>query len=236
MRSTLFRSLGLTVLTAGVMSAGSISLTGSTDTVSFNNKGAETITLGSDTCGSVLSVPCTFGGSQSLGAETLTWAFSTPNTNPSTITYDPFGGMTGPDGGTFTAGDGVDSFNGTYVLNSWNFDGVFIGDFQGIDLNGVIAVTGSTLSGDPFDAFFSLPGATSYDFVLDVGDCTKNSRTDGPTPTFCIQPTDPTAQFISLTLDPNVTTPEPGTLALMTLGLAAAFGARRRMKNAVSAR
>jgi hypothetical protein len=126
----------------------------------------------------------------------------------------------------------VDSFNGTYALESWNYDGVPDADgWDGIDLNGVITVTGSTLSGDPLDGFFSLPGATSYDFVLDVGDCTSGRKS-----TFCIQSTDPTAQFISLTLDPNITTPEPGTLALMTLGLAAAFGARRRMKNAVSAR
>ena len=226
MRTTLFCSLSLTLLTAGVMSAGSISLTGTTNTVAFNGH-LDTITLGSDNC---LSGTCTFGGNQTLGLGTLAWEFQSDD--PSTITYDPFGGVVGPTVGTFTAGDGVDSFNGTYALESWNYDGVPDADgWDGIDLNGVITVTGSTLSGDPLDGFFSLPGATSYNFVLDVGDCTSGRKS-----TFCIQSTDPTAQFISLTLDPNITTPEPGTLALMTLGLAAAFGARRRMKNAVSAR
>ena len=229
MRTT-FLALSLAVLTAGVMPAGSISLTGSTDTVSFNGH-LDTITLGSDNC---VSGTCTFGGNQTLGLGTLTWEFQSDD--PSTITYDIFGDVFGPTVGTFTAGDGVDSFNGTYLLNSWNFDGILIGDYEGIDLYGLITLTGSTLSGDALDAFFSLPGATSYDFVLDVGGCTKNSRNDGSTPTFCIQPTDPTAQFITLDLDPNITTPEPGTLALMTLGLLSAFGARRRLKKAVSAR
>ena len=257
-------TVSLFLLVAGVMAAGTISLTGSSDTVAFNGTlagFADTITLGSDTCLVTPGQPpspafCTFAGMQpESGGWSLGWQFTTPNTDPSTATFDPFGDLFGPTGGTFSANDGTGtSFGGTYVFSSWNYDGNFYGSddqYQGIDLNGLITVTSierpleivslcatSSADGcDPNEAAFlsdlSLPGATSYNFTLDVGNCHSGS---GDRVTACIQMADPMSNFISLTLTPNVATPEPATLALSAIGLLAALGARRRIKKGVAAR
>jgi len=229
LRTTIYTTL-LALAAAGAVPAGTIALSGSTDLVAFNGTDT-TITLGELSCSSPGVGTCTYTGSQSIGSGTLTWQFQTPNT-AANITWDYLGDLFGPTGGTFSASDGSDSLNGSYVLNSWAPDGILIGDYEGIDLDGTITVTGVTLNGgsDPnegaFESLLSVPATSSYSFVLDVGDCSARGRGE----TFCIVPTDPTAQFESLTLTAQGTAaPEPGTLGLMTVGLLAAFGVRRRM-------
>lgn len=228
MRTTIYTTL-LALAAAGAVPAGTIALSGSTDLVAFNGTDT-TITLG-ENCVTPVAGVCTYTGTQPIGAGTLTWQFQTPNT-ANNITWDYLGDLFGPSGGTFSASDGSDSLNGTYSLTSWAFDGILIGDYIGIDLMGSIAVTGVTLNGgsDPnegaFESLFSVPGTTSYGLVLDLGDCTAG----GSKETYCIQPTDPSGHFESLTLTAQGTpAPEPGTLGLMTVGLLAAFGVRRRM-------
>ena len=231
MRTTV-QSLGLALIAAGTLAAGTISLTGTDDVVAFNGV-LHTITLG-EACPTVATVStCILGGSQPLGTGILSWAFETPNT-PGNITFNGAGDVHGPTGGTFSATDGEDTLNGTYALSSWISDGVPDSHgYDGIDLSGSITVTGLTLEGneDPneaaFESLLSQPDASSYNFVLDIGDCT-----DGARYTACIQPLDPSAAFNSLTLQPNIVAPEPGTLALMAAGLLAMFGARHRVENA----
>jgi MYXO-CTERM domain-containing protein len=226
----------MTVLASGIMNAGTVGLTGSSDLVAFNGSGDPpdgTITMGSASCITPNTGTCTYGGSQSLGSGTLSWEFLTPNTNGN-ITYSPFSGtVDGPTGGTFSVNDGVDSFSGTYSFSQWTYDGTpdSSGD-DGIDLTGLITVTDLTLvgAGDPneaaFESFLSLPGATSYSFTLDVGDCTAGRRSEQ-----CIVPTDPSASFLSLNLIPQGT-PEPGTWGLSLAGVLAVAGLRRRLNRA----
>jgi len=224
---------------AGFLSAKTIStitLTGGSNLVAFNGS-LDTITLGWVGCGKPDTGTCTYGGSQSLSPGTLTWQFQTPNTSGN-ITYDDRGDVYGPTGGTFSASDGVDSVNGTYVFTGWTYDDTPYGSddqFLGIDLSGTITVTGVTLEGgsDPneaaFESFLDLPGATSYNYTLDVGDCTAGAVFGNKT-VACIQAIpDPTGYFNSLTLTPQSTTPEPGTLGLMAAGLLAAFAVRKKL-------
>jgi hypothetical protein len=240
--------LTIRLLLGSVLAAGTafaipfISLTGTTDLVAFNgNIGVDTITLGSqklpDGCTTAGVGTCTYSGMQSLATGTLTWTFYTPNTTGN-IVYGLFGGVTGPTGGTFTASDGIDSVSGDYILNSWDYDGNSYGadqQFQGIDLGGVITVTDTTLLGgsDPLESSFvsymELP-ASSYDFTLDVGNCTAGS---GNKTVACIAQTDPTAYFNSLDMTPiPASVPEPGTVGLAAAGLLAGIFALRRRRNA----
>lgn len=237
MRTYIHLSILLSIA-AGSLPAGTISLGGSSDLVAFNGK-AGTITLGSVGCSTPDTGTCTYQGSQSLGSGTLTWAFQTPNTTGN-ITFDGIGDVYGPTGGTFSARDGVDSLNGSYTFSSWNYDSTSYddGDFYGIDLNGTIIVTGLTLEGggDPnesaFESYLSVPGTASYSITLDVGDCTAN----GNKTVACIAVPDPTAYFNGLTLSPQGTVPEPGTLGLMAVGLLATFAAHRRIKKVTAGR
>ncbi len=153
----LFYSFTAVVLTGGLASAGSISLTGTEDLVAFNGTDF-VITLGENCPGGF----CTYAGSQPLGGGSLNWKFQTPD-NESTIWNDPFLlDVTGPTGGTFHADDPIDSFDGTYTMSSWNYDGVADSNgHQGIDLFGTIVVTAVSLTpGDPnnaaFQSFWSL--------------------------------------------------------------------------------
>jgi hypothetical protein len=226
---------------AGVALAGAsatrISLTGTTDTVAFNGS-LDTITLGSQGCSTPNIGNCTYSGTQPLGAGSLTWTFTTPNT-AGNITWNPVEfTLSGPAGGTFLASDGVDSLMGTYIFSTYNYDDTTFGsDFQfnGIDLNGTITVTGTTLAGgsDPnqgaFESFMDVPGAVSYAFTLDVTDCTDGSKAAA-----CILTPDPTAQFNSLDLTPTVgttTTPEPGAFGMMAAGLLCGAVALRRKRD-----
>lgn len=222
----------LTTFASGLMSASVIWLTGSNDLVAFDGT-ADTIIMGSASCTVPDTGTCTYGGSQPLGPGTLSWEFQTPNTNGN-ITYSPASGsVDGPAGGTFSVSDGVDSFSGTYSLSQWTYDGTPDGSGDdGIDLVGTITVTGLTLAGggDPdqaaFEGFLSLPGATSYSFTLDVGDCTADSESQQ-----CIIATDPSASFLSLGLTSQAT-PEPGTWGLSAAGVLAIAGLRRGVKRA----
>jgi hypothetical protein len=230
MRTTLYSAL-LTLLAAGVMPAGTVSLTGGGDLVAFNaSKMPFVITLG-EICTEAPNSTCTYGGTQTLDTGTLAWQFQTPNTESLTWTFDP-DDLSGPTGGTFSASDGVDSFAATYTFSTWNDDGTADAHgHDGVDLNGTLTITNVTLAGssDPnqgaFESLFSLPGTTSYNFTLDVGDCTGGSKYVA-----CINVPDPSAQFLSLTLTPETSTPEPGTLAPMAAGLLFVLGARRLRK------
>jgi hypothetical protein len=208
------------------MFGATIGLTGTTDLVEFNGTDF-VLTLG-ESCPSNV---CSYGGSQTLGAGTLAWAFASPDNG--SIQYDGVGDISGPSpAGTFNAGDGVDSLTGSFVFNSWEYDGVADGNGDdGIDLFGTITVTGTTLvgGGDPnqaaFESMFDLPGATAYGFTLDVGDCTNGD----PVP--CIPVPDPSASFISLNLTQQSTAPEPGTFVMAGLALASALATYRRQRN-----
>ncbi|MGD0729966.1 MAG: PEP-CTERM sorting domain-containing protein [Terracidiphilus sp.] len=225
----------LLLFTSGVAARASsvISLTGTTDVVSFNGK-ANTITLGSASCPVEGSGSCTFAGSQSLGAGTLSWTITTPNADYG-ITYDFSGGISEAPGATFSASDGVDSLTGAFSLDAWAYDGNSYGpqgEYQGIDLEG--AITNLLYSGGPsdpnngaFNSFLDLPAATSYGLVLDVGNCTSNGKGAEP----CITIPDPTATFTSLDLIPASATPEPGTFALLLTGAAAGYRRLRRRLN-----
>lgn len=216
----------LLVSAATMFGSSTFSLTGGTDLVAFNGKDF-VLTLG-ESCPSAI---CQYGGSQTVGAGTLTSLFTTPDNE--SITYDGVGDFRAPSpAGDFMANDGVDSITGSFIFTSWNYDGVedTNGD-DGIDLNGIITVTGTTLEGggDPnqsaFEALFDLPGPTSYSFTLDVGNCV-----DGTKATACIPVPDPSASFISLDLTPQSSVPEPSALGIASIGLAAALAAYRRRK------
>jgi len=90
----------LIMFASGVMNAGAIGLTGSSGLLAFNGA-IDTITMGSASCTVPDTGTCTYGGSQSLGAGTLSWEFQTPNTDGN-IVYSPVSGsVDGPTGGIF---------------------------------------------------------------------------------------------------------------------------------------
>jgi hypothetical protein len=239
MRNELPYASILLLITAGVAARAdsSINLIGTSDIVSFNGK-SDTITIGSASCPDPNTGNCAFAGTQSLGTGDLTWTITTPNTSGN-ITYDPFGDITQETAGSFSGVEGADSLTGTFLLNAWTYDGNSYGpdgEYQGIDLEGTITnlqlTDGSAnFNNQIFNGFLDQPAATSYDVVLDVGNCTSGTKTEPCIPDIQqVGPADPTATFNSLELTPNSTTPEPGTLVLLLTGAAAGFRALRRRR------
>jgi hypothetical protein len=114
-----------------------------------------------------------------------------------------------------------DSASGTYALTNLAGDGG-----SGVDIYGNVTINSITSGSNiaTFDSFFGLPSTTALDFTLDVGDCKSGSKSE-----VCIQPTDPTAQFISLNMAQGTpaAVPEPGPLGVLACASAAILVARR---------
>ena len=219
------------LLATGVMAmCGTVGLTGTTNTISFNPDFIPpTITFGSNNC--VDSV-CSLGGSQSMGATTINWSFTQPDSgtgNPSVFTFSYSAGSgvistTGSPTLGFSISDGLgDSASGTYAL-----DTLSSGDGGNtIDIAGIVTLSSLNDNGDLADfqnllGIPAIPPDATVPFDLVVGDCTRGGKS-----TTCISDTDPTATVLSLTLDTPVGAPEPGTFVLLGLGLVGVWFFRR---------
>lgn len=209
-----------------ILAAGTINMGSSSGTVSFNGDG-DTLTLGSGACTS-MPATCTLTGTGSgMGIGTFNWTFTMPNDSTSPFSYlgEPSTITTaGTPALSFSLSDtNSDSATGTFALTDLLSDGG-----SGVDIDGTVTINSITPGSNigAFDSFFGLPSSTPLAFTLDVGSCTSGRKSE-----ICIQPSDPTAQYISLQLTPGtpipVGVPEPGTFALLGSASAAIFAARR---------
>jgi hypothetical protein len=218
------------LIAAGLVALGnSVSLTGTTDTISFNpNFDPPTLLLGSNHC---IDALCILGGRETMGGATIDWSFTEPESvsgHPSVFTYSYLDGSgTISTAGTPTLAFRIsdskgDSATGTFALDTLTSTNG--GDT--VDIAGVITLT-SLNDGRALAAFQNLlgipllPSDLEVPFNLVVGDCNR-----GETSVACVSNPSrrnsipPTAEFLSLTLDtPGNDAPEPGTFVLFGVGL-----------------
>jgi hypothetical protein len=200
-------------------------------TVSFNGSSPGTLTLGNDNCTpdpGTCTLSVTEGGTP-VGAITLSLTMPNLPTSPFSYSGDPSPITTsGSPATSVSLSDSSGDFAmGTFVLTNLLPDGATgTNGFPGVDIDGSITINSITPGTNiaSFDSLFGLPSASPLSFTLDVGNCTSGSKAKP-----CIDATDPTAQFISLDLDPGSPSaaPEPGTLELLGCGLGLIFVARR---------
>jgi hypothetical protein len=228
------RKFSLALVAAAVplmLSAAPIDFNSGSNTTSFNRVFPGTLTLGADTCDSESASTCTLTATQLISGTTYTFSLTQPNDETSPFSYAGFPStitITGTPSLTFSLSDTHgDSATGTFMLTSLADDGSPIDGFDGVDIYGTATVTSITPGSGiaTFDSLFGLPSTTPLSFVLDVGGCESNGKS--PAHEYCIEPTDPTAQFISLALTPGTpsssTVPEPGSFELLGGGSGALF-------------
>lgn len=193
-----------------------------------------TFTLGSDNCG---MATCTLAGTVTLSGQMLSWTLSMPNQDLSPFSYIWSGNDVSGSGLFFTDGTPTtgftlsdtlgDSVSGTFVLTDLYSDGtLYPNGYDGVNIDGTITlnalVAGSNASA--FENLFGLgtviPPNVNWDFTLDVGNCYSGSKAR-----VCVEDntsvTDPSATLQSFTINtPNSSTPEPGTVGAVGMGLA----------------
>jgi hypothetical protein len=230
------RNISLAILAVAapmILSAGPIDFTTGTplfDTTSFNGSPTGTLTLGANSCPNVMDLTCTLTATQLISGVTYTVSLTQPNDATSPFSYNGLPSTITTAGSptlSFALSDSDgDSATGKFSLTSLASDGVPVDGFDGIDIDGSATITsitpGSNISN--FDSLFGLPSSTPLSFVLDVGGCETNGKS--PTHENCVEPSDPTAQFISFDLSPGTpssSVPEPGTFELLGAASGAMF-------------